>query len=130
MNEVVHFEIPADDMGRAKKFYASVFGWKLQDVSGMDYTMAGTVEVDEKTRMPKSPGAINGGMMKRGGAVKVTTLTIDVGNVDKAVQKIVKAGGKLVKEKQKVVDMGWIAYAEDPEGNVIGLWETIMPARK
>jgi uncharacterized protein len=124
MNKVVHFEIPADDMARAKKFYSSVFGWKLEDVPGMDYTMAGTVAVDEKTRMPKQPGAINGGMMKRGGHFKATTLTIDVGNIDKTVHKIEKAGGKLKKEKQKVMDMGWIAYIEDPEGNLVGLWET------
>jgi uncharacterized protein len=125
MNEVVHFEIPADDMARAKKFYSSVFGWKLEDVPGMDYTMASTIEVDEKTRMPKRPGAINGGMMKRGGTFKATTLTVDVGNIDNAMQKIIAAGGKLAKEKQKVMDMGWIAYAQDSEGNVVGLWETI-----
>jgi predicted enzyme related to lactoylglutathione lyase len=102
MNEVVHFEIPADDMARAKKFYASVFGWKLEDVPGMDYTMARTTEVDEQTRMPKHPGSINGGMMKRGGAFRNTTLTVDVGDIDKAVERIVKAGGKLAKEKQSL----------------------------
>ncbi|HLM21427.1 MAG TPA: VOC family protein, partial [Propionibacteriaceae bacterium] len=30
MRKVVHFEIPADDVDRAKKFYGSVFGWELQ----------------------------------------------------------------------------------------------------
>jgi len=29
MNSVVHFEIPADDVERAKKFYSENFGWKL-----------------------------------------------------------------------------------------------------
>jgi predicted enzyme related to lactoylglutathione lyase len=128
MNEVVHFEIPADNMARAKKFYASVFGWKLEDVPGMNYTMARTIEVDKKTRMPKRPGAINGGMMKKGGTFKTTTLTIDVGDIDKAVQRIVKAGGKLAKKKQSVMDMGWIAYVKDPEGNLVGLWETAKKA--
>jgi uncharacterized protein len=128
MNEVVHFEIPADDMTRAKKFYSSVFGWKLEDVPGMNYTMASTIEVDEKTRMPKRPGAINGGMMKKEGAFKTTTLTVDVGNIDEAVERIKKAGGKLAKEKQSVMDMGFIAYVEDTEGNIVGLWETAKKA--
>ena len=35
MDKVQHFEIPADDMARAKKFYGSVFGWRIQDVPGM-----------------------------------------------------------------------------------------------
>ena len=30
MSKVVHFEIPADDLDRAKNFYGSVFGWELQ----------------------------------------------------------------------------------------------------
>jgi predicted enzyme related to lactoylglutathione lyase len=29
MDRVVHFEIPADDLDRAKKFYGDIFGWKL-----------------------------------------------------------------------------------------------------
>ncbi|MGD0950872.1 MAG: VOC family protein [Methanotrichaceae archaeon] len=29
---IVHFEIPVDDLNRAKKFYSQLFGWKLQDM--------------------------------------------------------------------------------------------------
>ena len=29
MGKVVHFEIPADDLDRAKSFYGTVFGWQL-----------------------------------------------------------------------------------------------------
>jgi hypothetical protein len=36
---IVHFEIPVDDLNRAKKFYSQLFGWKLQDMQGMDYAM-------------------------------------------------------------------------------------------
>lgn len=130
MDKVVHFEIPIEDMDRAKKFYAGVFGWKLEDVPGMNYTMVSTVEVDDKTRMPKQSGAINGGMMKKGGAFKAPALTIDVADIDKALQKIEKAGGKVVKPKDKVMDMGWIAYFSDTEGNVTGVWQTAKPMPK
>jgi predicted enzyme related to lactoylglutathione lyase len=123
MDKVVHFEIPADDLARAKKFYSSVFGWKTEDVPGMEYAMARTVAVDEKTRMPKESGAINGGMMKRIAAVKAPVVTINVDDIDKAMEKVVKAGGKVVTEKQKVMDMGWNAYVKDSEGNVIGVWQ-------
>jgi predicted enzyme related to lactoylglutathione lyase len=127
MDKVVHFEIPADDMARAKKFYSGVFGWKTEDVPGMEYSMVHTVAVDEKTRMPKQAGAINGGMMKRGAGFKTPVLTIDVADIDKALQKVEKAGGKVVKAKEKVMDMGWVAYFTDSEGNVTGVWQSIKP---
>ena len=30
---VCWFDVPADDMGRAKKFYSSLFGWKFAKLS-------------------------------------------------------------------------------------------------
>ncbi len=127
MDQVVHFEIPADDMARAKKFYSSVFGWKTEDVPNMEYSMVHTVAIDEKTRMPKTPGAINGGMMKRMPNIKGPVVTINVADIDKAIQKVVKSGGKSLGEKQKVMDMGYNAYVQDTEGNVIGIWQTLKP---
>lgn len=32
MDKIVHFEIPADDIARAKEFYGSTFGWELEDM--------------------------------------------------------------------------------------------------
>ena len=65
MNKVQHFEIPADDMSRAKKFYAEVFDWEFEDypMPGMEYSAIYTTEVDKKTRMPKVAGSINGGLL-------------------------------------------------------------------
>ncbi|MDE1767980.1 MAG: VOC family protein [Candidatus Micrarchaeota archaeon] len=124
MDKVVHFEIPAEDISRAKKFYGGVFGWKTEDVKEMDYVIVHTVAIDEKTRMPKEPGAINGGMMKKTQHVKSPVITIGVDDIEKSIQKIEKAGGKILGEKQKVGDIGWSAYAKDSEGNVIGLWQS------
>ena len=30
MPTICHFEIPADDKGRCKKFYEDLFGWKFE----------------------------------------------------------------------------------------------------
>ena len=125
MDKVTDFQIPADDKERAKKFYGSVFGWKTNDVPGVDYTGLITADTDENSNRPKEPGAINGGMMKRGGALKSPTVTITVEDIDKALEKVVKAGGKVAKEKDKVMDMGYVAWFEDTEGNVLGLWQYI-----
>ena len=36
MPTIVHFEIPADDVERAKKFYSDLFGWKMEKWPGTD----------------------------------------------------------------------------------------------
>ena len=63
MPTVEHFEIAADDVERAQKFYKDVFGWTMQKWSesenpGQEYWFFETK--DDKG----SPG-IGGGMMKR-----------------------------------------------------------------
>ncbi|MEK6844601.1 MAG: VOC family protein [Nanoarchaeota archaeon] len=126
MDKVVHFEIPFDDVARAQKFYKGVFGWNITSVPEMNYHMVHTVEVDEK-RMPKQAGAINGGMYKRDeNSAKSPVIVIDVANVDDYIKKIKKAGGKVVSGKRQVGDMGFYAQISDTEGNVIGIWETIL----
>ena len=122
MGKVVHFEIPADDLSRAKKFYGTVFGWRADEMPEMEYVMIGTTESDENG-MPKQPGAINGGMLKRQDPVRHPVVTIDVENMDDALAKVKMNGGQIVREKLPVGEMGFAAYFKDPEGNVIGLWQ-------
>ena len=122
MGKVVHFEIPADNLARAKKFYSTVFGWILNEFPEMEYTIVRTVESDENG-MPKEPGAINGGMLQRQDPVKAPIITISVDNMDQAAATIEKNGGKIIRPKMPVGDMGFAAYFKDTEGNVIGLWQ-------
>ena len=122
MDSVVHFEIPAEDAKRAQSFYHHAFGWNVQKFPGFEYYSIGTTESDQKG-MPKSPGAINGGMGKKGGPLTNTVITIRVKEIDTALKKIVKLGGKTVQKKQPVGEMGHTAYFQDTEGNVVGLWQ-------
>ncbi len=122
MGKVVHFEIPADDLPRAKKFYSTVFGWTLNEFPEMEYTIVRTVQSDERG-IPKELGAINGGMLARQDPVRAPVVTIDVENMDQATATIEKNGGKIIRPKMPVGDMGFAAYFKDTEGNVIGLWQ-------
>ncbi len=123
MRSVVHFEIPADDVARAKEFYSSIFGWQLQDMPEMDYTIVRTVEVDDQ-QMPREPGAINGGMMKRGPETPSPVITINVESIDESLRQIESRGGSVIRARTEIPGMGAFAYFKDPEGNVVGLWET------
>jgi predicted enzyme related to lactoylglutathione lyase len=122
MRSVVHFEIPADDVARAKEFYRSVFDWQLQDMPEMDYTILRTTEVDEN-QMPTTAGAINGGLMQRSQDTPTPVLTIDVESVDQALKQVEAAGGRTVRPRTEIPGMGAFAYFTDPEGNTLGLWE-------
>ncbi len=122
MDKVVHFEVPAEDLARAKKFYQETFGWQLQDMPDMNYILARTVETDDKW-MPKEVGAINGGMMKRNDIVTGPSFSINVKNIDEAMAKVKAAGGSVIKDKTSVGSMGFVAYFKDTEGNVLSLWQ-------
>ena len=131
MDKVVHFEIPVDDLARAKKFYSSIFNWEIVDwpmPGGIIYTGVRTVPVDEKTFVPKEPGAINGGMTQRSKEVPAPIITVSVSSIDEYVNKVEAAGGKAVTPKAEVPGMGFYAYVADSEGNVIGLWEDLKKA--
>ena len=123
MDKVVHFEVPADDVERAKEFYKKVFDWKLIDFNP-GYTIARTVECDDKN-MPLEKGAINGGIMKREDIAKAPVIVINVPSVEEYFKKIEEAGGKKLTDKKEIPNMGYYAYVSDPEGNVIGIWEDI-----
>lgn len=126
MRKVVHFEIPADDIDRAKEFYGSIFGWQLQTMQMGDgeYTIVMTSPVDEQTQLPTEPGAINGGMFRRNEQTPTPVITIDVDEIDQALKEIESGGGSTVTPRTAIPGMGAFAYFKDPEGNVMGLWET------
>jgi uncharacterized protein len=127
MDKVVHFEIPAEDLGRAKAFYGDVFDWQLQDVDmGNDatYTTVGTVAVDDKM-MPTEVGGINGGMMSRSPEISSPVITVGVQSIDHSVKRIEAAGGTVVTPRTEIPGMGAFAYFTDTEGNTLGLWENL-----
>jgi uncharacterized protein len=126
MGKVVHFEIPVDDIDRAKNFYGSIFGWDLQTTQMGDgeYTTIIATPVDEQTRMPTEPGSINGGLMQRTESTPAPVVTIDVEAIDQALSQIAENGGTTVTPRTPIPGMGAFAYFKDSEGNVVGLWES------
>jgi len=124
MDPINHFEIPTDDMDRAKKFYHSVFGWKIKTDENMDYTMVWTTDkVDEKGRTA-APGVIGGGLVPRGNA-KNPVLVMTVKDIQASAEKVTEHGGKVLGEIQAVGDFGKYALFEDPEGNVLGIFQML-----
>jgi predicted enzyme related to lactoylglutathione lyase len=121
---IVHFEIPADDVEKLRKFYSELFGWKIEKMPGpVEYWGIATVPVDEKG-MPERPG-VNGGMMKRQNPEHKPVNYIAVESVDEYVKKIEALGGRVIVPKMEVPGIGWWALALDPEGNQFAILQSI-----
>ncbi len=121
---VVHFEIPFDDGDRARAFYAEAFGWQVNVMPDLQYTSVSTGPVSEEG-MPIETGYINGGMFDRAtGSATSPVMTVDVDDIESALSSIENLGGKTVTGKFAVGEMGFAAYFQDSEGNVLGLWQS------
>ena len=120
MDPVIHFEMPAKDTERVRKFYESAFGWQTTPLgpSVEDFVLAFTIDTDEKTRMPKKRGAINGGFYKKTEPDQNIRLTILVEDIREAMKKIEAAGGKVLGEPVEMPGVGLFADFMDTEGNV------------
>ena len=120
---VVHFEIPFDDSERAHEFYDRAFGWQLNDMPEMSYTLVSTGPSGEEG--PTEPGFIGGGMMNRDDSPSPGPIVvIDVEDLDSALVTIEELGGKTVVGRTPVGEMGFSAYFKDTEDNLMGLWQT------
>ena len=126
-NAPSHFEIPADDVARAKAFYEKTFGWKIKAFP----MPAGAPEYFGVTTRKKGEPGIDGGLMKRNTPGQPFTNYISVKSIDTMSQAVQANGGSIVTPKQEIgAGMGWISVFKDPENNFIGLHQAPAAAPK
>jgi uncharacterized protein len=116
--DFTHIEIPADDTGRARRFYGDLFGWTFGDeIPGFEgYHMFST---------PVGTEGMAGAIGKRGEmAPEKVRAYVHVDSIDDALTKITQLGGSVVEPKQVVEGQGWYAVFTDTEGNELALWES------
>ncbi len=117
---IMHFEIPANDVEKLKAFYEKVFGWNIVLADGpVEYWVIQTVPVDPNGMLLRA--GVNGGMYKKQIPDSKPINYYSVESISDFLDKIVKSGGKITQPKQEVPEVGWIAAAEDPEGNQFAL---------
>lgn len=114
--DFTHTEIPADDPGRAKRFYAEAFGWSFQDIPGFEgYHLFTT---------PAGQEGVGGAIGKRGETAPDRMRDyINVDSIDETLPRIGALGGTVIEDKHEVQGQGWYAVFRDPEGNELALWE-------
>ncbi len=119
-NAFVHIELNTDNVGKAKKFYQSLFQWKMGPM-GPDYT---GIDVGTGT-------GTGGGMQeKMPGAPAMWIPYVAVDDVKKTVAKAKKLGAKVHVDFLQIGDMGSIGVFSDPSGATLGVWAIDKKAAK
>jgi predicted enzyme related to lactoylglutathione lyase len=112
---VMHFEIPAQDLERLRKFYSELFGWSIKATPQTgDYMMIDTAA--------KGVG-INGGLITKRHPQQTVINYVMVESVAEYAEKVKRLGGQVVMPKTAVPTMGYFAVCLDPDNNQVGLWE-------
>ncbi len=110
---IVHVEFHVKEPKKLEAFYGGLFGWKFQEVPGMNYSLF---------QAPSGPGG-GVGTLQPGNWPSGIINYILVDSVEKYEGRIKKAGGKIISPKMEVPGQGWFAVFEDPSGTRMALWE-------
>ena len=121
-NAVIHFELMSKNPEKVSDFYAKIFGWKITHHPEINYRIVETGAEGEMHGInggivkPDQPGPWPGNML----------FYILVDDLSGYRNKVVKGGGKIHVEEQKVPGMGKFCLFTDPEGRMMGLWKSKM----
>jgi predicted enzyme related to lactoylglutathione lyase len=124
-NDVSFFAINADDVPRARQFYASVFGWGFDPWGPPGFYLIAT--------SGKPDAQPSGALQERRELVPDHKMigfecTITVENIDQTIRAIEANGGRLAAPKFHIPTVGTVAYFMDTEGNVAGIRQPEKPA--
>jgi uncharacterized protein len=123
---IVHFEIHAHDIERARKFYAKVFAWDFEKVGGpMDYWL---IRAGRASGRGGEQVGIDGGLLAKGASdggegasPNAFVCTVQVDDIDVTLEQATGAGATIQMPKDKMPGVGWLCYLKDTEGNIFGV---------
>ena len=115
---IVHVEIPAVNVEGAGKFYESLFGWKIQPMPDMNYTMFEAGNGDEYGGFPKVSEENPAGQV---------LVYIASDDIEADLKKVEKLGGKVLHPKTEIPQTGWYGVFQDPTGNVLAVYTSMNP---
>lgn len=116
MARIVHFELPYDDGKRAREFYETVFNWQIQGWGEMPAYQLATTGTDGM--------GIDGALYQRQDPDLGILVYVSVPDLLDALARAERAGATVVQPKTQVGGVGWSAVLRDPEGNLLGLFES------
>lgn len=115
-NHIAHFEIFANDVERARKFYEKVFAWRFEVAGPPDFYLI-------ETGPPVDRGVSQGLIAKRSGPaaqgpINAFRVTICVDSIGEIAAAIEAAGGKLRSAVIDIPHVGQVLEFADTEDNI------------
>jgi uncharacterized protein len=112
---IVHVEIPAVNVEAAGAFYQELFGWKLQHMPEMNYTMW------------ESEGGSAGGFpqVSAENPAGQVTVYIHSNDIEADLKKVEELGGKVLQPRTEIPQTGWFGVFQDPTGNVLAVYTSM-----
>ncbi len=116
--DITHIDIPVADTAQARTFYSTLFGWQINDIPGF-----------EGYPMWQAPNQISGGgLAPRGEGFTQPRSYVEVDSIEDTLALVGEKGGRTLMEKSPISETSWWAIFEDPDGNVVGLYEGVTDA--
>jgi len=113
--DITHIDIPVSDTQRAQGFYSALFGWQFNEFPGY-----------EGYPMWQAPNEISGGgLAPRSDDFTQPRSYVEVDSIDDTLALAREQGARVLQERQPISETSWWAIIEDPDGNVIGLYEGV-----
>ena len=111
--KMVHFELPATDTNRAKRFWSGVMGWEFGDsaMPGMEYYMVRTGD-DQ-----------GGAVLSTDTPVTNPVVYFDTNDIDTSIAKVRELGGSS-EDKMPIPGIGWFTHCTDTEGINFSLFQS------
>lgn len=120
-DKVTWFELPADNIERAGKFYEEVFGWHISATGMSDGSIFAQAAPMGDDLHPKEKGTINGGILPRTKTFDRPHIVITVKDLDEKINQVVAAGGSVVQPRHEIDEVMAFAIVRDTEDNHVGV---------
>jgi uncharacterized protein len=124
-NSVVHFEIFASDLDRARQFYQQVFGWQFEPAGFPDFFHIHLgVDGDPGLRL----GALAKRRRQKADAEASTNAfrcTISVKSIKDSLAAVQAAGGVARSSITDIPHVGMVAEVADNDGNIFCLMQHV-----
>jgi predicted enzyme related to lactoylglutathione lyase len=120
-NQLCHFAINADDLGRAQRFYENVFGWTFTP-----WGPPGFYQVETGGGSEAPLGALQQRRdLIEGRPATGYECTLGVDDLDAVIAGVEANGGKIVMPRCTITGVGDLIFFEDTEGNVTGAMQYV-----
>lgn len=119
-NPVNWFEIPVNDLSRAKRFYETVLGVEIVETE-MGQNKMGWFPM-EMGAMGSAGSLVQGDGYAPSHDGSLVYLHVD--QIDPTLEQVAASGGKTLLPRTSIGEHGFIAHIEDSEGNRVALHES------